>query len=595
MISVLAFASATALGTARANEAPSATLELVPAFGPARSMPLALVATPECPLASTCLTADLVSAGLHVHATLGPGMRALPFVVTTDVLQDLELRRITIRIVLPAAEVQLLGRDYRLAKTKRALLDRFDPKWVALRQKGKMLGAVIVDDNVDTVSVTVERDKTVLELELFSVEARPFAHLPRCGKAWRDVHGHVTMKSRWLRAQDRLEASGEVVLGESAPIALSPWPDGRAAAFSITDHADQSTASTLHALLAGADDADLDHPTGGLLGHGIAITKALFLTGVAQHGWSHPQLEDPVVVSLADRMREAGSEVVPHSATPLTDVRDVSDKALTWFGARGAHVWIDHQPQTNCEGFGQAGWHTGTGIADLLDRHRFRDVWDLTEWTAKGLDERDPAHVDKRAATVWPVGRLEPGGPSSLWLFRSTWAFVPTRDFQKRYGDVALDALERSRGIHVAHTYLETLHPRGTFFGSRNLLVHARGTHIELDPKLEGLLASLQRRQQRGSLWVAPIGLIGDRMRAMTAATVRVTESGALQLHAPTGLDGLTVHVLGPATFEGAVKDQRGAFESSRAWLKPCEGAANGCDEQLSLRAASGSPLSLLR
>ena len=559
----------------------SATVELVSASGHPRTIPLPLVTLPGCGEGLTCLGGDATEAGLHVHFALGPGARALPLSATLEITKPSEWRRVAVRLQFAADAMELLGRDYRPTRAKKAILDRFDPKWIALRHKNATLGALLLDPDADSVVATVEHDRVVVDLELFSVEARPFAHLPRCGKVWRDIHGQVPMRSRWLKPGDHFSATGELLLGDSTPLALSPWPDGRLAALSITDHADQSTSPTLHALLAGNEHADLDHPDGGLHGHGIAITKALFLHGVVKPDWSRAQLDDPKMVLLADRMRAAGSEVVPHSATPHTDVRDVSEAALAWFGARGAHVWIDHQPQTNCEGFGQSGWHTTTGIADLLERHHFRDVWDLEEWTGRGLDQRDPAHLDRRAATVWPLGRLEPGGPASLWLFRSTWDFIPTRAFYTRYGEPELDKLEKSRGIHVAHTYLETLHAPGTMFGRRNLLYHARDGHIALKPRFQAWLAALQRRSARGTLWVAPIGAIGDRMRALAGARLRVSENGDVVVHVPPGADGLTLQLVGAGALAGdGLLSQRAVGDSMRAWMKPCA-VAEGCDVTL--------------
>jgi hypothetical protein len=345
--------------------------------------------------------------------------------------------------------------------------------------------------------------------------------------------------------------------------------------------------------LGGASDADLDHPIGGLLGHHVLITKALFMRGALPHDGARPQLEDRDVVAFAERARAAGIELAPHSATPVTDSRKTTDDALTWFGEHGSHVWIDHQPQTNCEGFGQRGWRAGTGIADLLVDHGFRDLWDTKEWSGSALDERDTTHPAARAPVLWPVGRLEPDGPDGLWLFRSTWAFVPASHFFARYNAGSLDALESARGIHIAHTYLETLHPRGTFFGRRNLMLRDAAGRITLDPRLEAFFEMLHVRDERGTLWVAPIGVVGDRVRALREVRLRVTEAGTLAITQPTELDGLTIEIEAPfgVAPNEALRGERKQPTQTRFWLSRCAPdearTARACTIDVSLDGAS--------
>ncbi len=549
---------------------------------------------PACPAEARCLAGTAQDDRVKLSVSLGAGIRALPLAIDAEVLHAMTARGVTARLTLSATAFSVLGRDYLPARVPRAVLDRHDPKWIVLRDRSGPVGAILLDDDLDSARISVEHGHVVVELELFSSRARPFGHLPRCGHVWRDIHGRVAVTDRYLRPGDHFAASGELVVGETRPIALSPWPAGRAAAFVITDHADQSSTETLHALLAGASDADLDHPQGGLLAHGIPITKALFLRGGAKHDGARPQLEDAGFAALAERMRVAGSELSPHSATPLPDNRPVTDQALAWFARHGAHTWIDHQPQTNCEAFCQGGWRAGTGIADLLIARGFRDVWDLSEWSGKGLDERDPRHLDRLAATVWPLGRLEAGGPTGLWMFRSTWAFVATAKFHKRYAPAELDRLEQDRGLHIAHTYLETLHPKRTFFGRRNLMSRGPDGRVTLDAKFDALLADLHRRSERGTMWVAPLGPLADRLRALGEVRVRITEAGQLSITRPPALGDVTVHVAGSTGFLPSAKlaGQRSADGWSRVWLPPCQ-TDRPCTDEVSLVDASGAPASL--
>ena len=196
-------------------------------------------------------------------------------------------------------------------------------------------------------------------------------------------------------------------------------------------------------------------------------------------------------------------------------------------------------------------------------------MWDLSEWADKGLDERDPRHLDKRAPTVWPLGRLEPLGPGSLWMFRSTWAFLPVRSFYERYSESALDQLEHDRGLHIAHTYLETLHPRGTFFGARNLERRDGSGQPALEPRFDALLASLDRRQVRGTMWLTPLGPLANRLRALRGVRVRIDDAGDLTVTSPQHLDGLTLQLGSIVALEGT-SGQRVADPGVRVWLPSC-------------------------
>jgi hypothetical protein len=286
------------------------------------------------------------------------------------------------------------------------------------------------------------------------------------------------------------------------------------------------------------------------LGHQLRITKSLFA-----HGSVPPQLDDPRVVALADQLYAGGSEIVPHSATPQRDDRQTMTDAFDLFARWHARTFIDHQPETNCEAFGNQGFRS-TGkyaIADLLQIHGYQYIWAEIDEDPGPLNLLHPARLAVRAPTVWPLGRLDETGPTQLWMFRSQWAFVSAPGFYAMYSPAALDRLERERGIHIAHTYLETYHPPRTKFGLRNLLVpinprdRAGGTGaVMLAPVFEQLLASLQARQQRGSLWVPTLAMLADRLRAMADVTLTLIDDKQILVHADVPVSGATFVVQMP-------------------------------------------------
>jgi hypothetical protein len=444
------------------------------------------------------------------------------------------VHRVALWLVFDAAPIQVLGRDLKQHSVKRAYLGRFDPKWVTI---GKH--TLISDDDVDELAVEATPGGTVVTLELDSARARPFLHDVRCTQRWKDPNRHVSIPSRLHVAGEKVAARLQLIPQPLTPLARSFWPDGRRSALVFTDHADQTTLRTL-TVLAHA-----------FIQHHLVLTKALFWKGTDRR-----QLDDPRMVELADEMSQKGNEIVPHSATPRPDDRHVTEEALEQFTRWTAKTWIDHQPETNCEAFGDLGYQAGGkfGIADLLAAHQYQYVWAEGDAAPGDLNLLMPAHLEQRAPTVWPLGRVTSDGPSTLWMFRTMWAFLTAESFYAMYSPAALDKLERERGLHLAHTYLDTYHRPRTRFGMRNVLVPAEKGgvpggpgEVKLDPRMEKLLADLEQRQARGTLWVATLAQLADRMRLVSAVTLTVRGEGSFVLHAPEPVHGASFVLMKPA------------------------------------------------
>jgi hypothetical protein len=444
------------------------------------------------------------------------------------------LHRVAIELPLGAGAVKVVGRDRREHAAGRAVLERFDPKWVTIGDK-----TVVADDDIDELAVAPRPGGTTVTVELDSAEARPFTHDAHCSRKWQDPNKHVAVPLRLRVPGEKVAARLQLAHRALTPLVKSPWPDGRRAALVFTDHADQTTLRTLHTLAHGFID------------HHLVLTKALFAKGT-----DRPQLDDPRMVELADEMAKSGSEIVPHSATPRPDDRAVTSQALERFGRWDARTWIDHQPETNCEAFGDLGYQSGGkfGIADLLAAHKYEYVWAEVDASPGDLNLLQPALLGQRAPTLWPLGRVSMGGPSTLWMFRTMWAFLSARNFYAMYRPAALDKLEKERGLHIAHTYLDTYHRRGTRFGLRNVLVPVdkHGVpggpgDVKLDPRMDALLAQLEERQTRGTLWVPTLAQLADRMRQIAAVTVTVRKEGSFVVHTPEAVKGATFVLMKPA------------------------------------------------
>jgi hypothetical protein len=464
--------------------------------------------------------------------------------------EALWMSALTVELEAPAAAIELVGRDLRLrtvgAGAKPVYLERFDPKWIRLR-RGPTHDAhdlvIAVGDGVDAVMIAPPSKpggNARVRLALVDANARPFVHDARCVKRWRDPNRRLSHPFRLFQPGELTTARAMLESADEGPVVLARWPDGRRAAFSITDHADQSDVNTFVAL------------TDALVAEGLRITKALFASGAAPRR----QLDDARVLAAAEKLRAAGSEIIPHSLTPQPEPRSMLERGgLGVFARFEPKTWIDHQPATNCEAFGAAGWRSDGrwGIADLLARFGVRYLWLEIDAPRALFNLLDPRHLEARAPTVWPLGRLDAGGPPSLWMFRSIWAFFANRSFYSFYSPTRLDALEHDRGLHVAHTYLETYHRPGTLFGRRNLFVPADPKRdkpggsgpVALAPKFRALLADLGARQRRGTMWIAPIAEIADRLRATGEVTIVRARGGALRVTAPTAIPGATFVVVG--------------------------------------------------
>ncbi len=529
---VLLAAALTLPGLARA-EAPRATLVVVEdASG---KPPVKMSLEQRVPFVWRDGTAEAISLDGALKVTL---KRERPEGSAADVLtvNGVWLKRAWVHLVgvqlgFDGDHAQVIGRDLEPVAAKVAYLERFDPKWIAISRHGKPVVSATIDDTVDDVLLKSGASSVEVRIDLDAAEARPFLHDAHCTTNWHAPNQHLQMPARLRVAEERVSA--RVQLWEDAlSLVKARYPDGRRAALVVTDHADQSSLHTLAAL------------TKGLLAHHLEITKALFA-----HGADRPQLEDPKVSKLADELSEAGSEIVPHSATPRPDSRQVTQAALERFARWKTRTWIDHQPETNCEAFGDQGFHVGGkfGIADLLEAHQYQYVWAEDDAPPNEFNLLRPQRLDQRAPTVWPIGRLDLGGPDSLWMFRTVWAFLEAKRFYALYSGAALDRLERERGLHVAHTYLETYHAKRTRFGMRNLLVPddpkeqpgGKGA-VKLDPRFDALLGQLEERQARGSLWVPTLGALGDRLRATAEVTITLLADGSAVLHAPKAMTGAT-------------------------------------------------------
>ncbi|MFO0573555.1 MAG: hypothetical protein U1A78_06135 [Polyangia bacterium] len=577
------------------------------------------------------------------------------------------LNLLSLELVVAGTAAQVAGRDLRPRKLdKAAALSGLDPKWATVQAgPGGEPWTVVVDDDADGLRVAREPGKLLLQVDLLSTEARPFTRFLNCTNNWRSPNQRASLPVRHLQEGESLSGYVTLYAGAAVPLYKARFPEGRSAALVITDHADQTAAPTLRALAGGTSDVSSPRwGKGGLLGAGLPITKALWLSSgepapaplqpettfvstrpvrtsssalvsaarsehaestehaarpapraslsrsmitfrqrydrpqVDPTGGGRPQLDDPEVAELAQRLFKVGWEVSPHSATPQADGRERTTEALDFFARFRSRTWIDHQPYTNCEALVNRGYQKGPyGIVDLLLAHGYGYAWSGIDVSpSPNLNLLNPRRGDRYAPVLWPSGRLAAGTPSGLWLFSSMMTYIESARFFALYKKKSLDQLERERGLHIAHTYLEAFHPPGSMFQKRNLMVPGkRSGEVLPHPKLEELFQALKARVQRGTLWVPTLHELGDYARSLTGVTVRLQPDGSATLRAEQALTGATFVVPRPklrVLIDG--KPARG-LRHARGETSFFTDLPEGRPVRVTLTDESGRPVSLLR
>jgi hypothetical protein len=234
-------------------------------------------------------------------------------------------------------------------------------------------------------------------------------------------------------------------------------------------------------------------------------------------------------------------EIGPHSVTGLEDTADATRLAMEAMErhqpAGMPRVWIDHQPSTNCEALS----NEGAGARER-SRPRFNVLGLLRElgYTAAwaGFDQRSPRDgIDLfdpgRPGTYRPVlyshTRID-DHENPLMLFSSLWRAVAYERFLEHYTDNRLEILSKQRGLHIAHTYLDTHVPGSKGLGKWTLLERDSDGAYRLKEGADGLFARLAARQDRKEIWVAGIGAIARHMAAMGQIRIRYLSDGGFSL-----------------------------------------------------------------
>jgi hypothetical protein len=490
-----------------------------------------------------------------------------------------------------AEQAALLDRAYRLEAHRLPVLsDALGPRVARL---GPL--ALVAGDGVQTLWLRRAGSALVLELELDHEANHPFRPYLRCAidAVERVARGELSATQR--AAGSRAHARARLLLGEPRLLLPGRFPRGYRAALVFTDHADQSSRAKLEALAFGETGAS---PTSrrGLCGRGLGFTKTVFVERARGYA---PQLDDPGYRALLAACARAGVEVGLHSPTGERDPPERTRALLARFRAAGfgGRTWIDHQPTTNCEAVSAQGWDRASPFhsLELLAAAGFSLVWSAEDARLPpgSLNLLAPEPRAQRRPALYRFASTTGAAASGLQLFSTMRLFLPRAQLARLLSVRSLEALERERGLCLAHTYLDTHRGRGKL-APRSLLEPLPAGRFRLRPEVDSLFATLAERHAAGSLWVASLERVASHLSAALAVELVPTAAGGYRLRAPSGraLPGLTL--IAPAGLPAGATlhlDGRRVAGASEPWLDlPARR-----EPELSLRDASGRPLRFFR
>jgi hypothetical protein len=411
------------------------------------------------------------------------------------------------------AGAEVLNRAYAKVPVSSGLtVDRWTPQRLSLDLGG---GTASLEAKAESMRLE-GLPSTVLQVVLHADHHgnHPYRPFEQC----QDVHEDGVAPDRSKRspsprkAGDSLRVTARLHLGSGPELLPLRYPRGQRAALVFTDHADQSDLPKLRALMYGQSSGPED---GGFVGHGLSLTKTVFHRSMARRPI---QLSDPDYAATLRALVGQGIEIGPHSVGDGPDKREKTAESLPAYAAiGGAPVWIDHQPSTNCEALSSQGADPSSRyfLVDQLKAQGYRYVWAGTDVAepSDGINLFDPGRPRARPAVLYPHSAVDPDTEAPLMLFSSVWRYHDTKTFLDKFSDARLDKLEHDRGLHIAHTYLDSLSSAAGHRG-KSLLVQ-EGDVTRIKPEVEAWLRGLSTRQSAGRLWVSGLVAVADHLVGM--------------------------------------------------------------------------------
>ena len=165
----------------------------------------------------------------------------------------------------------------------------------------------------------------------------------------------------------------------------------------------------------------------------------------------------------------------------------------------------------------------------VLPRHDALECVQRDECVAEGRLEDginlfDPGNPNAKPAIVYTHSAIDPSTQAPIRLFSSIWRYHDTATFLAKYSDSQLDRLEDDRGLHIAHTYLDSFSQAEGHRGKS--LLEKSGDIYRLRPEVASWMVGLGKRQKAGRLWVPGVAALADHLVAMSEVRIDPVDSG---------------------------------------------------------------------
>ena len=438
---------------------------------------------------------------------------------------------LALELDFPGVAAEVLDRAYRRVAPGAAI----DVGWGTPRIA--WLGPLVLRTGADGLRVERRDDGARVRIVLDEAARHPLHLWSACVDRADELPAKTDRSARVVVAGEVRAAAITLTADAKMPVPTR-FPAPYRAALAFTDHADQADAARLGALMYGrataADPLAARGAGQGFAGRGLSMTKTVFPLRARPYP---PQLDDPAFVALVDALHADGIELGPHSASGAPDPTARTVEGLALLRRFEPRTWIDHQPNTNCEAVTNRGLLDGPhAVRAALEAEGYRYLWSGYDLPEDG--SRLNLFAPEAPAAIRPVVHPHPLAGEALWFFHSQWRTWARPRFLAAYTDEALDALIAERGLHVAHTYLDTYRDRGPL-APWTLLEPIDGG-FALRPEADAMFARLQVRQDRAELLVTGIGPLADHLRAVEGLGWAV-RGGALHLDAPAPVAALGV------------------------------------------------------
>ena len=311
------------------------------------------------------------------HIELGTTFRPFPSIGSTDAIElvidlsvqdEVRIRECAVQLALgPVASARTLDPSFRWRQVGDVWSNESTP--LCIRAVGVDHGGLELRATRGLLAARLKRDGRLLAIQLILDSAA--LHPRRLHASGVDSLVPAPERGPGYKFTVQLILRHTMAATQEAPT-LSRFPNGRQAAFAVTDHCDFDTAERLDTLLHGHGGQ------GAWLGRGLSMTKGVFsLESDISGRRPAATLADQRYRQLIERLHADGSEIAPHGVNESGNIlpsvfKDAVARIAEEFAPRS---WIDHGKSLRyCLSMGGAE-DPEYDLLGVLRQHGFTTLW----------------------------------------------------------------------------------------------------------------------------------------------------------------------------------------------------------------------------